>query len=135
MSEAGSNRRPVKARSSAWAQQGVSVLARNVVVKIKRVYDAPADGDGFRILIDRLWPRGMAKGRAKIGFWAKSIAPSNELRRWYKHDRGKWTIFKRRYFAELDSNPIGFAELKRHISKTTVTLVFASKETGFFSAG
>ena len=76
-------------------------------VRTKRIYDKPASSDGRRILIDRLWPRGISKEVAQIDYWAKAVAPSNELRRWYRHDPEKWPEFRDRYFAELDSNPEG----------------------------
>ncbi len=105
-----------------------------MVIKIKRLYDSQAPGDGFRILVDRLWPRGMAKEKANINYWAKSVAPSNDLRRWYKHERKKWPEFKKRYFAELEANPTGLKDLKRHMSKNNVTFLFSSKETEFNNA-
>ena len=98
-------------------------------IRVKRVYDKSDPSDGCRILIDRLWPRGLAKARAKIDFWAKAVAPSNELRRWYRHEPAKWPEFRRRYFAELDANPDGLAELRSHLGRGTVTILFGSKET------
>ena len=97
-------------------------------VRTKRVYAQPAPTDGQRILIDRLWPRGLSKSRARIDYWAKAIAPSTKLRQWYSHDPAKWKDFRRRYFAELDANPAGVAELCRHLGKGIVTIVFSSKE-------
>ncbi len=98
-------------------------------IRTKRVYDKPIPSDGRRILIDRLWPRGLAKAVAKVDFWAKAVAPSNELRRWYRHEVAKWPEFRRRYFAEFDANPKGLAELRSHLGRGTVTVVFGSKET------
>lgn len=95
----------------------------------KRVYEGFDEADGRRILVDRLWPRGIAKADAKIDFWAKSIAPSNELRKWYGHDPDKWAEFRQRYFRELDANPDGLAELRSHLGSGRVTLLFSSKET------
>jgi uncharacterized protein YeaO (DUF488 family) len=97
-------------------------------IATKRVYEKPARSDGRRILIDRLWPRGLTKEKAKIDFWAKQVAPSNALRRWYGHDPERWTEFQRRYFAELDANPEAVAELREHLGKGAVTFVFGSKE-------
>lgn len=97
-------------------------------IKLKRAYEPPEDSDGTRILVDRLWPRGLDKERARIEYWAKEIAPSTELRRWYKHDPGKWPGFKQRYFAELDSNRPGVEELLLHGGKSQTTFVFSSKE-------
>ncbi len=97
-------------------------------LRTKRVYEKPAVADGRRILIDRLWPRGVSREAAAIDFWAKAIAPSHELRRWYGHDPAKWEEFRRRYFAELDRNPDGVTELRASLGRGAVTLVFASKE-------
>ncbi len=99
-----------------------------MTIQVKRVYEPPDAGDGRRILVDRLWPRGLSKEKAMIDFWAREIAPSNTLRHWYGHDPDKWPEFKSRYFAELDANPEGFAELLRHMGEGAVTFVFASKE-------
>jgi uncharacterized protein YeaO (DUF488 family) len=96
-------------------------------IKIKRAYEAPAKEDGKRILVDRLWPRGISKEKAKIDLWPKELAPSTELRRWYGHDPEKWTEFKTRYFAELDSHP-GLVDELRSVLKGTVTFVYSSKE-------
>jgi len=100
-----------------------------VRIRTKRVYDAPVVSDGRRILIDRLWARGLSKAKARIDFWAKDIAPSTALRKWYGHDPDKWKEFRKRYFAELDANPEGMAALKANLGASTVTLVFSSKET------
>ena len=98
-------------------------------ILLKRVYDAPAPSDGRRILVDRLWPRGLTKDAAQIDFWAKAVAPSNELRQWYQHDPEKWKEFRARYFRELDANPSGVQELMTNIESSTITFVFSSKET------
>ena len=97
-------------------------------LRTKRIYDEPSRADGRRILIDRLWPRGVSKENAKIDFWAKSVAPSTELRKWYQHDPEKWSEFRDRYFAELDANPEGLAELRTHLDNERVTILFSSKE-------
>ena len=97
-------------------------------IKIKRVYEEATRSDGRRILIDRLWPRGLSKENAKIDFWAKSVSPSTDLRRWYQHDAEKWDEFRRRYFAELDANPDGFVELRTQLGRGPATLLFGSKE-------
>lgn len=96
--------------------------------RTKRVYESPDPGDGQRILVDRLWPRGVSKDSAHVDFWAKDIAPSNELRQWYQHDPDKWKEFCRRYFAELDANASAVDDLRHHLKKGTVTFVFSSKE-------
>ncbi len=98
------------------------------MVQIKRVYDAPADADGFRILVDRLWPRGVSKERAKLDLWLKEIAPSDELRRWFAHDPAKWPEFKRRYLAELQNNQCAVEQLRELVGKQNVTLLFAARD-------
>jgi uncharacterized protein YeaO (DUF488 family) len=98
-------------------------------LQTKRIYEKPTRSDGRRILIDRLWPRGVSKSSASIDSWLKEVAPSHELRRWYQHDPEKWPEFRRRYFAELDGNADGVAELRASLGKGTATLVFSSKET------
>jgi uncharacterized protein YeaO (DUF488 family) len=97
-------------------------------IKIKRAYEKPGSTDGFRILVDRLWPRGISKEKAKVDFWPKELAPSTGLRRWYGHDPEKWPEFKSRYFAELDSNPDLVNELINYVHRGTVTFVYSSKE-------
>ena len=94
----------------------------------KRIYAAADAKDGTRILIDRLWPRGITKQAAAIDFWAKNVAPSNELRSWYRHDPSKWAEFQKRYFAELDSNPEGLDLLRARLGSGINTIVYASKE-------
>jgi len=97
-------------------------------IHIKRVYDEAARGDGRRVLVDRLWPRGLAKSDAAIDHWARDVAPSNELRRWYGHDPAKWPLFQRRYFTELGQNSEAVAALLREMGKSTVTFLFSSRE-------
>lgn len=98
------------------------------MIQTRRIYEPAAKSDGRRILVDRIWPRGVSKERAKIDFWAKATAPSTELRRWYQHDPEKWPEFRRRYFAELDAMPEALAELRRELGTGQVTLVFSSVE-------
>jgi uncharacterized protein YeaO (DUF488 family) len=97
-------------------------------IRTKRIYEPAAGSDGRRILIDRLWPRGVSKDAARLHFWARRVAPSDSLRRWYRHEPAKWEEFRRRYFAELDANPEGLAELRAQLGNGTVTLLFGSKE-------
>jgi len=97
-------------------------------IQIKRAYDNTSENDGYRILVDRLWPRGVSKEKAKIDYWSKTLAPSNELRRWYGHDPDKWPEFKSRYFAELDANFRSAMELLDYVIKGPVTFVYSSKE-------
>jgi len=98
-------------------------------VTIKRAYDAPARGDGVRVLIDALWPRGLRKDDAKIDVWLKEIAPSTELRNWFHHDPEKWVEFRRRYRSELSKNADAVAELKNLTQRGHVTLVYGARDT------
>lgn len=103
-------------------------------IRTKRVYESPSVDDGQRVLVDRVWPRGVSTADAKIDFWAKQIAPSDDLRKWYRHEGRKWAEFKRRYFAELDADREGVAELRRRIGTRAATFVYGSKETEFNNA-
>ncbi len=99
------------------------------MIKIKRVYDELSIKDGFRVLVDRLWARGLKKENAKIDLWLKEIAPSNELRKWYSHDPTKWNSFKEMYIAELKLKEELLVQLKRlEKEKGTLTLLYSSKE-------
>jgi uncharacterized protein YeaO (DUF488 family) len=98
------------------------------MIKIKRIYDPPAAGDGFRILVDRLWPRGLTKEKAKVDLWMRDIAPSNELRKWYGHDPDKWTEFKKKYFKEIEEKKEEFGLLRKKAREGMITFLFSSKE-------
>jgi uncharacterized protein YeaO (DUF488 family) len=97
-------------------------------IRLKRVYDKPLETDGFRILVDRLWPRGVSKNNAELDEWAKEIAPSDELRKWFDHAPQRWTIFQRKYKAELKKNESWKDFMKRHKKRKRVTLLYATKE-------
>ena len=97
-------------------------------IGIKRIYESPGDADGYRILVDRLWPRGISRDKAKADLWLKEIAPSDELRHWYGHDPAKWPEFKTRYFAELDEKPELVSRILEHVRKGKVTFLYSSKE-------
>jgi uncharacterized protein YeaO (DUF488 family) len=97
-------------------------------IAIKRVYAKPARQDGVRILVDRLWPRGLTKEKARIDFWPKELAPSTELRLWYGHDPAKWEEFKSRYSRELQANPGSLKELRERVRRGPVTFLYSSKE-------
>ena len=97
--------------------------------KIKRAYEKPARTDGVRVLVDRIWPRGISKADAKIDQWRKEIAPSTALRKWFGHDPARWAEFKRRYFAELGTQGDALDELRKLARAKTVTLVFGAKDT------
>lgn len=98
-------------------------------LKVKRAYEAPARSDGRRILVDRIWPRGIDKSDLRIEGWLKDLAPSTGLRRWFHHEPAKWAEFKRRYFRELDRQPDTLQRLRQLRRTGTVTLVFAAKDT------
>lgn len=95
---------------------------------VKRVYDSAAESDGFRILVDRLWPRGVKKEDAHINLWLKEIAPSTSLRKWFNHEDEKWNDFKEKYIEELKQNPAVLQQLKKEIEgQKKVTLVYGAK--------
>ncbi len=100
----------------------------SIKVLTKRVYDSAEDTDGMRVLIDRIWPRGVSKEAAKIDYWAKDLAPSDELRKWYRHDHEKWEEFKSRYECELVGKQNSFDEFLDSIHDDVLTLVYSSKE-------
>ena len=102
--------------------------------KLKRVYEAAEATDGFRILVDRIWPRGLSKDQARVDLWLKQIAPSTELRQWFAHDPARWDEFRRRYFEELDRNAEAVATLRERIAEGPVTLLYATKEARFNNA-
>ena len=104
------------------------------MIKIKRVYDQPSKNDGKRVLIDRLWPRGLRKEDARIDEWMKEVAPSNELRKWFNHDPDKWSEFKKRFFTELQGQQEKVEEIISLARKGTVTFLYGSKEERFNNA-
>jgi uncharacterized protein YeaO (DUF488 family) len=97
-------------------------------IKLKRAYDKPAAEDGVRILIDRLWPRGVSKDTAAIDQWAKDIAPTTALRRWFGHDPVRWPEFRRRYIVELRAHADELAELRALARTGPITLVYAAHD-------
>jgi uncharacterized protein YeaO (DUF488 family) len=102
--------------------------SKRITIRIKRVYEEPDEADGRRILVDRLWARGLSKDKAKVDVWLKEIAPSTELRRWYGHDPDKWSEFKSRYSVELDANPGEVEEIIGEVQAGIVTFLYSSKE-------
>ena len=115
---------------SAWSTAAGSGMSGQPEVRVRRVYDEPSPEDGARVLVDRIWPRGLAKERARLDEWAKAVAPSTELRRWYGHDPSKLDQFRRRYQAEL-AEPERQAAL-RHLRELArsgrLTLVTATRD-------
>ncbi len=100
------------------------------MIKTKRIYDEPAAADGRRVLVDRLWPRGVSKEKARLDLWFKDIAPSDELRRSFHHEAEKWPEFEKRYRAELAGKDAALAELRRFAKEGTVTLLYAALDKG-----
>jgi uncharacterized protein YeaO (DUF488 family) len=104
-------------------------LRRGVMFQTKRIFDDPAPSDGYRVLVDRLWPRGVSKERAALDLWLREAAPSTELRRWFGHDPGRWAEFAQRFAAEIERHPALVDELCRIASEhETVTLLYATRD-------
>ena len=103
-------------------------------ISLKRVYEEPSRSDGHRILVERLWPRGLSKETARVDLWAKDIAPSTELRQWFGHEPERWAEFKQRYFDELRARQDSLEPVKRHVRAGQVTFVFSSRELRFNNA-
>ncbi len=99
------------------------------MIRVKRVYEAPAPTDGRRFLVDHLWPRGLKKEAVRVESWVKSVSPSNELRDWFGHEPAKWTEFQRRYHVELDKRPEAWETLLEAAQKGDITLVFSARDT------
>jgi uncharacterized protein YeaO (DUF488 family) len=97
-------------------------------VRIKRVYLPPDEADGQRVLVDRIWPRGVSKSEAHIDVWLKDVGPSSALRKWFGHDPAHWSEFRRRYTAELDTAPDAVGELRRLLAKGPVTLLYGAHD-------
>ena len=105
-----------------------------IMIKIKRTYDKPETEDGFRILVDRIWPRGLKKTDVQMDLWQKDIAPSSPLRKWFKHDESKWNEFKNRYYQELENKKDSIGLLLDKTRKGTITLLYSSKEDKYNNA-
>lgn len=98
------------------------------MLQLKRAYEKPSRADGRRVLVERLWPRGLSKARAAVDLWLKDVAPSPELRKWFGHDPARWKQFERRYWKELQGHKAAVDLLRRKASQSTVTLVYAAKD-------
>jgi uncharacterized protein YeaO (DUF488 family) len=105
---------------------GARIKAGNI--RLKRAYEKPSPADGTRILVDRLWPRGISREKAALDGWMKEIAPSTELRKWFAHDPKRWEEFRRRYSEELRAHPERLEELRSFARKGTLTLVYAAHD-------
>lgn len=103
-------------------------MGKPPTVRVKRVYDPPSREDGVRVLVDRLWPRGLTKARASVDLWLKDLAPSVTLRRWFNHDPSRWPEFKDRYANELDAKKAGVAALVGAVRRGRVTLLFGARD-------
>jgi uncharacterized protein YeaO (DUF488 family) len=99
------------------------------MIRVKRVYEEPTPEDGFRVLVDRLWPRGLSRERAQLDAWFREVAPSTELRKWYSHDESRWEEFCRRYYEELDSARDSLRTLEEMAREGDVTLIYSAKNT------
>lgn len=98
------------------------------MIRVKRVYDAPDNGDGVRILVDRIWPRGLSKQRAGVDRWLQDLAPSHELRKWFGHDPERWAGFKKQYHRELREHTKALEEIRAQAREGVVTLLFAARD-------
>jgi uncharacterized protein YeaO (DUF488 family) len=103
-------------------------------IRLKRAYEKPAPDDGLRILVERLWPRGLSKERAGIDLWMREVSPSPELRKWYGHDTAKWAEFQKRYRAELRANKHAVEELREKCGSGSITFVYAASDEEHNSA-
>ena len=99
------------------------------MLKLKRAYEPSASSDGTRVLVERLWPRGLSKSALHLDTWLKDVAPSTRLRQWFGHDPRKWATFRERYFRELDAKPEAWRPLMTAARRGTVTLVYSSHDT------
>jgi uncharacterized protein YeaO (DUF488 family) len=110
------------------------MTTRSVRIKLKRVYEPAADDDGARLLVDRIWPRGLSKDRAALTAWLKDVAPSTELRHWFDHDPDRWEEFRRRYTAELRKNDDAVKAVLDFVAKGPVTLLYGAHEDRYNNA-
>jgi uncharacterized protein YeaO (DUF488 family) len=100
-----------------------------MAIEVKRVYEPPARGDGYRVLVDRIWPRGVTKADLEVDAWLKDVAPSTALRKWFGHDPRKWDEFRRRYAQELEPHAAVLGQLVERARAGRITLVFGAKDT------
>lgn len=104
------------------------------MIRLKRAYSPAAADDGLRVLVERLWPRGVSKDKAAIDLWLKDLAPSTELRKWFHQDPQRWDEFRKRYRAELEQQTDLLAQLQQHVAEGPVTFVFSASDTDHNSA-
>ncbi|HEY3421481.1 MAG TPA: DUF488 domain-containing protein [Methanomassiliicoccales archaeon] len=98
------------------------------MIGLKRVYEPSSPDDGTRVLVDRLWPRGVSKSKAAVDVWLKEVAPSPDLRKWFSHEDAKWDEFRERYWKELEANPANVQKLKDMADKGKITLIFSTRD-------
>lgn len=111
------------------ARRTTAERAKGLVVQLKRAYDPPSPGDGSRVLVDRLWPRGVTKEKLKIDAWMRELGPSDALRKWFGHDPARWEEFRRRYRKELASKKALLGELVAHARRGKLTLVYSAHDS------
>jgi uncharacterized protein YeaO (DUF488 family) len=116
-------------RERAVGWQALSEVKRSQTIRCKRVYEPSAPGDGYRLLIDRMWPRGISRERAALDEWARDLAPSDELRQWYGHAPDRFEEFRRRYRAELAAHDTELRVLRRRARSGPLTIVFAARDS------
>ena len=121
-------RNTFSAMPSSRRRKAGKARTRRSAVRVKRVYDAPAVDDGVRVLVDRVWPRGLSKEKARIDQWLKEVAPSTALRQWFGHDPARWTEFRRRYRAELKQNLAPLEALRSLVRGKAATLVYGARD-------
>jgi uncharacterized protein YeaO (DUF488 family) len=114
---------------STAARAPLEIIDAMAQIQVKRIYEEPNRSDGFRVLVDRLWPRGISKERAALDLWMKTVAPSTELREWFGHDPKRWKEFVKRYRAELREHTLELAELRSHARKGPLTLLFGARDS------
>jgi uncharacterized protein YeaO (DUF488 family) len=110
------------------------MATRRTTIRLKRAYNPPSEDDGLRILVERLWPRGLSKEKAAIDLWLKEIAPSPELRRWYGHEPARWDEFCKRYRQEIEVNAEVLSDLEKRLKSGPVTFVYAARDEQHNSA-
>ncbi len=120
------SRTPTKKSQAAHSRKTHNT--RGLKIQIKRIYDSPSEEDGTRVLIDRLWPRGISKDIAQLDLWMKEVAPSTALRQWFNHEASRWKEFTNRYSTELDQQPDGVNKIRTLARNASLTLLFSSKE-------
>ncbi len=105
-----------------------------MTIRIKRAYEPASSRDGERILVERLWPRGVSKDELKLAEWMKNVAPTTDLRKWFNHEEDKWPEFRKRYYKELKQQPEAVAELRKKARGHTVTLIYSARNTEYNNA-